>query len=110
VKSPSADTGGWPSLAWFDAHKLFVFDPATGRSAKVAGVSGVSAPIWSRDGKELLYVSGDALWLVPAKGGRPTEVASPLFPPSQWRDIGSSDLLSYYGQVDWAGQFNWWSP
>jgi hypothetical protein len=109
VKSPSADTGGWPSLAWFDAHKLFVFDPATGRSTKLEGVSGVSVPTWSGDGRELLYVSDDALWLVPAQGGRAREVVSPLFLPSLWRDVGSSDRLSYYGQVDWTGQFNWWS-
>ncbi|HMK97980.1 MAG TPA: hypothetical protein VK425_10565, partial [Acidimicrobiales bacterium] len=87
VKSPSADTGGWPSLAWFDAHKLLVFDPATGRSTELAGVSGVSVPTWSRDGRDLLYVSGDALWLVPASGGRATEVVSPLFPTNLWRDV-----------------------
>jgi hypothetical protein len=109
VKSPSADTGGWPPLAWFDAHELFVLDPATGRSTNLAGVTGVSVPTWSHDGKTLLYVSDDALWLVPAKGGHAAEVVSPLFLPSLWRDVGSSDLLSYYGQVDWTGQFDWWS-
>src|SRR5581483_2925327 len=83
VKSPTALNGGNPPLAWFNAHRLFVFDPSTRRSTEIAGIDGLSVPTWSRDGKSLLYVAHDALWLAPAGGGTPTEVASPLYAGSQ---------------------------
>jgi hypothetical protein len=109
VKSPLADTGGQPPLSWFGAHRLYVFNTATHRSTELVGVDGSSVPTWSRNGKDILYVSNDALWLTPATGGRAVEVASPLFPPAEWEDIVSSGL-SFYGQVTWASQFTWWSP
>jgi hypothetical protein len=108
VKSPSADTGGQPSLSWFQAHRLFVFNPATRRSAEVTGADGVSVPTWSRNGQDILYVRNDALWASPALGGKAVEVETPLFPPAEWEDVLSSGL-SFYGQVAWADQFNWWS-
>ena len=99
----------WPPLSWFGAHRLYVFNTATHRSTELVGVHGSSVPTWSRNGKDILYVSNDALWLTPATGGRAVEVASPLFPPAEWEDIVSSGL-SFYGQVTWASQFTWWSP
>jgi hypothetical protein len=108
VKSPSADTGGQPSLPWFQAHRLFVFNSDTRRTAEVGGVDGVSAPTWSSSGKDILYVNDNALWLSPALGGKAIELETPLFPPAQWQDVLSSEL-SFYGQVAWADQFSWWS-
>lgn len=56
--------------------------------------------MWSNDGKTLLYVADDGLWLVPADGGHsPTEIVAPLFAPGAWP--------SYYGEVNWIDQFSW---
>jgi hypothetical protein len=66
-------------------------------------------PTWSTDGKSLLYVSRDALWLSPATGGNPTEIATPLFAPAEWLHPRFG-VISYYGQINWTGQFNWRSP
>jgi hypothetical protein len=109
VKAPTAHTGGNPPVAWYAAHELFVYDPATRRSTKIAGVAGVSVPTWSADGKTLLYVSRNALWLAPATGGKPTEIATPLFAPAEWLNplLGA---ISYYGQIPWTAQFSWRSP
>jgi hypothetical protein len=109
VKSPIAFTGGQPPLGWFEAHRLFIFDPATHRSTEVAGTQGASVPTWSRDGEDLVYVRDDALWLSPVVGGKASEIAGPLFPLSEWRNILSS-AISFYGQINWTGQFAWWSP
>ena len=95
-----------PSLPWFQAHRLFVFNSDTRRTAEVGGVDGVSAPTWSSSGKDILYVNDNALWLSPALGGKAIELETPLFPPAQWEDVLSSEL-SFYGQVTRTDQFSW---
>jgi hypothetical protein len=64
-------------------------------------------PTWSPDGKNLLFVRNDGLWLASASGGSPTRIAYPLFRP---RGLYSSFAHDYYGQIAWTGQFAWWSP
>lgn len=111
VKSPESPNYGNPPLGWYAAHTLYVYDPAGDRSTKIAGISGVSVPTWSRNGKSLLYVDNDALWLAPATGGTPTKVATPLFSGARWLDNATSDQsIAFYGQIPWTSQFDWWSP
>lgn len=62
---------------------------------------GAAVPAWSADGKSLLYIARDGIWLLPRLAGPPMRIATPLFPPGNWP--------SYYGQVDWAAQYAWWS-
>ena len=40
---------------------------------------------------------------------RPIEIEYPLFPAREWRAVATNGL-SFYGQINWAGRFNWWSP
>jgi hypothetical protein len=47
--------------------------------------------------------------LAPATGGKPTEIATPLFAPTQWLNPNTGEPIAYYGQVPWTAQFNWWS-
>jgi hypothetical protein len=47
----------------------------------------------------------DALWLVPASGGRPVEIEDPLL-PSNWLE---GYTHQYSGQVAWGQQFSWFS-
>ena len=97
-----------PSLGWYSAHELFVWNRRTNSTRKLADLGGVSLPTWSANGRWLLYVGNDGLWLGPLSG-KPTHIEYPLFPPQQWRRVGNDDL-SYYGQIDWSDQFSWWSP
>jgi WD40 repeat protein len=102
--APNLAFPGWPQKLmrrWFGAHRLVLYDTRTQRFHIVAGASGATVPAWSPDGKSLLYVSGDGLWLVPSLGSEPVEIASPLFAPNNWP--------AYYGQVAWSAQFDWWS-
>jgi WD40-like Beta Propeller Repeat len=62
---------------------------------------GAASPVWSADGRSVLFVARDGLWLLPRPAARPVRIAAPLFSPRGWP--------SYYGQVDWTGQFAWWS-
>ena len=87
--------------AWYAAHQLWLYDPGSG-SRRELDAAGASVPVWSANGNSLLYVARDAIWLLPRLSGRPVRVAGPLFPPGHWP-------LSYYGQLDWTGQFAWWS-
>ena len=106
VKAPVAFTGGSPMNVWYAAHEFMLWNARTGATTRLAAV-GTAVPTWSRDGRSLLYVAGNALWLVSAGGGRPTEIADPLL-PADWRTGGFE--YDYYGQVPWGSQFSWWSP
>ena len=108
VKAPFALSEGNPPPPWYAAHRLYLSGPRTGATRELATVAGVSQPAWSRDGRSLLYVSGDGLWLVPAAGGGATEIEHPLFTGPQLNGDGTMDV-NYYGQINWAGQFSWHS-
>lgn len=102
VQAPYRASPGFPqavTVAWYGAHQLWLYDPATG-SVRELDASGASVPAWSADGQSLLYVAGDAIWLLAPLNGRPARIAGPLYPPGQWP--------VYYGQVNWVSQFAWW--
>lgn len=105
VKSPQALQDSAPIAPWLNAHLLFVFDPVTGKSTKLADVSGASVPQWSRSGDDLLYVSDDSLWLASVHGSKPTRIAGPLFGGNSFADA----YPSYYHQIPFDVQFAWWS-
>lgn len=84
---------------WYATHSLWLAHPGSATPAKIAGTTGAAAPVWSTDGRSLLYVADDALWLLPTLASRPVRIASPLFSPNDWQ--------SFYGQVSWSGQFAW---
>lgn len=98
VEAPDLHNAGWPQSLlrrWYAGHRLHVL------GARTRSLRGVSVPIWSADGKSLLYVKGDAIWLLPQLYGKPVRIATPLF-RGAWP--------SYYGQMAWPAQFAWWSP
>lgn len=102
VRSPYRASAGFPQgvvADWYEAHTLWLYDPAR-RSLRELKAAGASVPTWSADGKSLLCVARDELWLLPSLSGRPVRVAGPLFPPGNWP--------AYYGQVRWLSQFAWW--
>ncbi len=94
--SQSFDSGPAAVSAWEAGHSLWV-QPAGSRSpVQLVGGAGANAPVWSSDGRRLMFVKDAALWMLPATGGTPVEVASDLSVPP-----------SYYGQVQWLFQFAW---
>ncbi len=102
VEAPSSPAAGFPQAVvarWYATHTLWTARTASHTAHEITGANGATAPVWSSDGKSLLYEAGDALWLVPNLPGKPVKIASPLFPPTAWP--------TYYGQVDWTQQFAW---
>jgi hypothetical protein len=86
---------------WYATHSLWVLRQGSDTPVEIPDVTGASVPIWSADGRSLLYEANDALWLLPTLSSKPVRVASPLFTPNRWP--------SYYGQISWSGQFAWLS-
>jgi hypothetical protein len=106
VRAPSALTGGWPDASWYAAHAVYTWNARTGATRRISAIEGASVPAWSADGRDLLYVHDDGLWLAPVNNGPPVEIAHPLFPPSH---LYSSYTDDYYGQIPWTAQFSWWT-
>ena len=101
-EAPNITSGPWSQkriAAWFSDHRLLMFDTATGRVRSLPAAHGATAITVSRDGKSLLYVRNDALWLLPSLNGTPVRIAAPLFPLHNWPQ--------YYAQIAWSDQFAW---
>ncbi|OAT82377.1 PD40 domain-containing protein [Desulfotomaculum copahuensis] len=74
------------------AHPL----PSAGR--------GIYQPIWSRDGRHILYVRDNSLWLIDAAGGEPAKICGPL--TAEYPDAGS---FGFYGFISYGNQI-WYQP
>ena len=108
-KAPTVPDDGVPNHEWYAAHVLYLWSASTNSSRKVAVLQGATVPIWSKNGEELLYVANNALWLWQVNTAQPLKVASPLLPPRQWMTAEGEMSYSYYEQVNFHGQFSWWS-
>jgi len=108
AKAPVYRAGGNPRLDWFQAHQLYLWDSQTGATRRIGTITGSELPTWSSNGKLLLYVSADGLWLADTAKGKAVEIEHPLYRESAWKQVGTT-ALSFYGQIPWSGQFSWHS-
>jgi dipeptidyl aminopeptidase/acylaminoacyl peptidase len=105
VEAPDRSSAGWPQPVlrrWYGQHVLRIYDVRTHRLHAVAAASGATAPLWSSDGKSLVYFADDGVWLLQALDASPVRIATPVFAPSRWP--------AFYGQMSWPSQLAWWSP
>jgi hypothetical protein len=112
VKAPSDVADATPSASWYVEHYIYIYDPGTGASRRLPTTQGAQLPVWSRDGRHLLYVADDGIWLTRTNGGKAVEIEHPLFPEREWNAIGPTDDtfdVDYYGQIPWSAQFDWYS-
>jgi len=95
-------TFGQASIAaWYATRSLWVYVPGGQPQAIRAAGTKVADPTWSSDGKLLLYVRDDGLWLINPFAGpaaRAIPVVSSLF-AGAWPN--------YYAYIDWRDQFAW---
>jgi hypothetical protein len=101
----------WKCLAcseavWQAAHAIYVWNARTGATRRVGPIDGANTPTWSADGRDLLFVRDDGIWLQPISGGRPVEIEHPLFAANA---LTGPDGVDYFGQIPWSAQFSWWS-
>jgi hypothetical protein len=102
-------------VAWYKTRQLWIWVGIGGNPYQVTGAgTGIAAPTWSADGRLILYVRDNALWLIDPFGGRvrttpghpalsggpAVRVVSQLF-AGAWPD--------YYGYTDWQSQFAWYT-
>jgi hypothetical protein len=105
VRSPAVPQDSSPTAQWLDYHELFLYDPTTRTTSEVAGGRGASAPQWSADGRSILYVSHDSLWLLTVRSGRSARIAGPLFGGASFASTYNNN--SFYHQVPFTAQFGW---
>jgi TolB protein len=86
---------------WYATHSLWILQQAGTTPSEIQGSGGASAPTWSANGKSVMYVANDALWLLPTLSSKPVRIASPLFTPNDWQ--------SFFGEISWSDQFAWLS-
>ena len=111
VKAPVVEFETHLTVAWYATHDVYIYDTVSGRSHQLAQVRGASVPEWSKDGRDLLYVSGDGLWLAPVTGAAAQRIAYPLYGARRSSgELALTPPFGYYGQIPWSAQFSWWSP
>jgi hypothetical protein len=86
---------------WYNSLSLEIYRPATGSTTSLSLGTGAVVPLWSSNGRDLLFVRNDGIWIWRGLKGMPVEVVRPLFARGNWN--------SYYGQVQWVQQFAWQS-
>lgn len=102
AEAPNVLVGPWSQKrigAWFAGHRVLLYKTATRRTRSAPAADGATAINWSANGRSLLYVRNDALWLLPTLASKPVRIATPLYPPSNWPQ--------YYAEIAWASQFAW---
>lgn len=102
VEAPDRQQGGWGQsvlTSWYGQHVLRIYDTRTHRLRTIAAAHGATAPLWSSDGKSLVYLADDGVWLLTTLDATPVRIATPLFAPSSWP--------SYFGQIAWPAQLSW---
>jgi hypothetical protein len=111
VKAPVDLATADPDRAWYEDHALYLWSARDGTTRRLATIDATAVPTWSRDGRDLLYVSNNGLWLTSLTARRTVEIEHPLFPPGQWNTVATSITpIAFYGQIPWTQQFSWSSP
>jgi hypothetical protein len=99
AKMPEGNIGQQVVARWYATHELALLTSSSSQPHVLPGTKGAATPIWSSNGKSLLYVSNDGLWLIRKIGMVPVEIVAPLFAPGAWP--------SFYGEVNWTDEFAW---
>jgi WD40 repeat protein len=102
VDAPDLAAGGWPQAQlqrWYDSHVLRVLDVRSGHVKTIRSAIGATAPLWSSDGRSLVYFAHDSIWLLSRLTGRPVRIAGPIFFAKRWP--------AFYGQMAWPSEIAW---
>lgn len=92
--------GGQAAVSkWYSELNLWSLTTGSSTPSELLGTAGGTVSSWSPSGTSLLFEANDALWLRKTPSSNPVQIASPLFPETDWP--------SYYAEVNWNDQFSW---
>lgn len=80
---------------WLKTFTLMV-SRADGSNARALPANGnmITDPQWSNDGKKIVYISGNSLWIIDVKGKKPEKLVDALFKDNA--DIPNTSLYAWY--------------
>jgi Tol biopolymer transport system component len=116
ASAPSPPGFGQAAIAaWYKTRRLWVYTLTGGNPHLISGAgTGIAAPTWSADGRFILYVRDNGLWLInPFAGhsnpspGLPSQTGGPALRIVSKLFAGT--WPNYYGYIDWQDQFAWHS-
>jgi TolB protein len=95
---------------WLDTNHLLVASAGGAGASQIRAAGGdAHAPVWSSDGRGLLFVSHDVLWYDAHVGAGNAVRVVPLFVnQSDMLYPGMNWSLFYYGHLDWHMLFAWY--
>src|ERR1700722_6622625 len=105
---PTSAGGGQELSAWSQTCRLWYRGGAAGNAVPITRAgTGVAAPTWSATDGDLLYVRGNALWLIPMRLPTGALSTAPAQPVVGRLFAGSRPNAS--GYTAWQSQFAWHS-
>jgi dipeptidyl aminopeptidase/acylaminoacyl peptidase len=99
------DVGGTEVIErWVPSRALWTAAPDGTQARDLTGASrGIYQPQWSADGRQLLFVRDNAIWLMAAENAKePVRIAGPLY--------GDLNLFGYYGFSPSTPALAWYQP
>jgi dipeptidyl aminopeptidase/acylaminoacyl peptidase len=94
--------------AWSQTCRLWYLGGGGGNAVPITRAgTGVAAPTWSAVGGDLLYVGGDALWLIPMR--QPTGALSTAPARQVVGSLFAGSRPNANGYTAWQSQFAWHS-
>jgi len=90
--------------SWVATRTLWVENSdGSGAHPLTAAGRGIYQPQWSKNGKRILYVKDNSLWLIGIDGGEPEEICGPL----SYEDP-TTGPFGYYGFVSYLDEMAWY--
>jgi TolB protein len=110
LASAGGFTHRYSQQQWLNSHALWVASPTGSGANQIRGVGGdVHAPVWSRDGRGMLFVRHNALWFDSHVGAANAVKVAQLFQDQSAANYpGPNWSLYFYGHMDWHMLFDWY--
>jgi Tol biopolymer transport system component len=108
AKDLGAKVWGFKNIAdlysWINTRTLWTADSdGTGAKPLTKAGQGIYRPEWSNDGKSLMYVSEDSVWLIDDQGHKRQRVVGPLSLPGSSNDFH----FGFYGHASYGDLMDW---
>ncbi len=90
---------------WVASRTLWVENADGSGAHPLTSAGQVYQPLWSQDGRRIMYVKDNSLWLIGADGGEPAKIYSPL----AYEDP-LAGAFGYFGFISYQDEVAWYQP